>query len=415
MKRLAVLVSLLAPLSGCVGEIWGTGDNPPTNDPPQDQPPPPPTEVRIAVHDPSGPVAGVAVVFMNPDDSVVADSVTDAQGVAVATMPTGSVTVIREDASSTDPAGAVYTYVGVKAGDKLDLALPALTASSPMTVTVRVPEGDPDAPLPVTVRTPCGEATGAPPEVTVTLDGRCGAMTDFYVMEIGDEYPSAFIKRAPIASTVDLSLEMYRPALTTSLSVANAPIGSTVYIEKTLETDLFRPAFSSGPQTLSPDTLSVDTIIPDLPGVEEQLIATVSYNGSMQRVGKREPYAAAPGMVDLATAMIIGPSAPAISNDMLTWTETGSGAPDLVAGEVKGALITHRVVAPYAGATLRIPHLPASHDAFNVKADDTASIALAKISSGYDGIRAQAFNGPLAPLNGSATVSLAESVLDPKP
>jgi len=412
MKRLAVLVSLFS--SACVGEIWGTGDNPPGQDPPVDPPQPPPTEVRIAVHDPSGPVAGVAVVFMNADDSVVADSVTDAQGVAVATMPTGSVTVIREDASSTEPAGAVYTYVGVKAGDKLELALPALTTTTPTTVTVRVPEGDPDAPLPVTVRTPCGEGTGLPPEVSVTLDGRCGAMTDFYVMEIGDEYPSAFIKRAPIAPTVDLSLETYRPALTTSLSVTNAPIGATAYVEKTLETDLFRPVFSSGMLPVA-EGQSVDAIIPDLPGVEEQLIATVSYNGSTQRVGKREPYAAAPGMVDLSTAMIIGPSAPSISADMLTWTETGSGSPDLVVGEARGAQITRRVVGPYAGASLRIPHLPATHDAFNVKADDVASIALAKVSSGYDGIRAQAFNGPLAPLNGSATVSLAESTLDPKP
>jgi len=411
MKRFAILVSLVA--SACIGGLDGIGENPPGNDPPDNPPPPPPTEVRIAVHDPSGPVAGLAVVFMNADDSVAADAVTDAQGVAVATMPTGSVSVIRDDASSTEPAGTVYTYVGVKAGDKLDLALPALSTTTPMTVTVRVPEGDPDAPLPVTVRTPCGEGTGAPPEVTVTLDGRCGAMTDFYVMEIGDEYPSAFIKRAPIASAVDLSLETYRPALTTSLSVTNVPIGATAYIEKTLETDLFRPVFSSGIQTVA-EGQSVDTIIPDLPGVEEQLIATVSYNGSMQRVGKRQPYAAAPGMVDLSTAMIIGPSAPSISNDMLTWTEAGSGAPDLVVGEAKGTLIVHRVVGPYAGPSLHIPRLPASHDAFNVKADDTASIALAKVSGGYDGIRAQAFNGPLAPLNGSATVSVAESTIDPK-
>jgi hypothetical protein len=410
MKRLAILVSLFA--SACVG-LEGVGDNPPTDDPPDD-PPPPPTEVRIAVHDQNGPVTGLPVVFMNTDDSLVADVTTDAQGAAVAQLPMGgSVTVIRPDPSTTDVAGAVYTYVGVKAGDTLDLALPPITSTAPTTVTVKLPDVDPDDPIgPVEVRTPCGSGQGIAPEVTLTLDGSCGAMTDFYVSEIGVEYPSAFIKRATIAASVDLSLETYRPALTTSLSVTNAPTGATVYIEKRLETDLFRPVFSSGPLPVALDQ-SVDTLIPDLPGIEEQLVATVSYNGITQRVGKRQAYAAAPGMVDLATAMIIGPSAPVLTADTLTWTEAGSGAPDLVVGKVSGAIQRH-IVAPYAGASLRIPRLPASHDAFNVQPSDSVSIELAKVSGGYDAARAHVFAGPLAPLGGSATLSLAESTSDPK-
>jgi hypothetical protein len=407
MKRFAILVSLFA--SACIGEIGGVGENPP-NDPP-DEPPPPPTEVRIAVHDPSGPVAGLAVLFQTNDDTVVSDVVTDAQGVAVATLPTGSVTVIRQE----QQGGSVYTYVGVKAGDQLDLSLAALPATTPTTITVHLPEPDPDTGLvPVEVRTPCGSGQGVPPDVSVTLDGTCGAMTDFYVSEIGGEYPAAFLKRAPIAPTVDLSLETYRPALTTSLSVTNAPIGASVSIEKTLETDLFRPVFSSGPQPVI--GTSVDTIIPDLPGVEEQLIATVSYNGAVQRVGKREPYAASPGMVDLSTAMIIGPSAPVLdtlNNDTVTWTETGSGAPDLVVAVVKGTDVRRSIVAPYATASLRIPRLPVVHDTFNVQSTDSVSIALAKVSSGYDGVRAKVFAGPLAPLNGSATISVADTATDP--
>src|SRR5438445_432576 len=175
MKRFAVLVAVFT--SACVGEIGGT-DSSPTNDPPHD-PPPPPTEVRVAVHDSTGPIAGLAVVFLNPDDSEVADIVTDAQGVATAKLPMGgSVSVIRDDTTGTDPAGAAYTYVGVKGGDQLDLALPALSTTNPTTVTVQVPDPDPDARVPVEVRTPCGSGQGLPPQISVTLDG-CGAMTDF--------------------------------------------------------------------------------------------------------------------------------------------------------------------------------------------------------------------------------------------
>ncbi|HUS33303.1 MAG TPA: hypothetical protein VMZ53_32595 [Kofleriaceae bacterium] len=415
MKRFAVLVSLLA--SACIGEIGGVGENPPMNDPP-DEPMPAPTEVRIAVHDPSGPVSGVAVVFMNADDSVAADIVTDAQGIAVAQLPMGgSVSVIRElGASPTNAsAGSVYTYVGVKAGDKLDVALPTAPTGTPQTITVTLPEPDPDTgKVPVEVRTPCGSGQGIPPEVTVTLDGSCGATTDFYVYELAGDEPAAFIKRAAVAATVDLSTEMYRPALATQLSVMNAPTGATVYVEKTLETDLFRPVFSTGMLAVAQDQ-AVEALIPDLPGVEEQLVATVSYNGSAQRVGLRKPYAAAPGIVDLSTAMIIGPSAPTLATDTLTWTEVGTGMPDLVVGELKGASAHRYIVGPYAGASLRIPRLPATHGAFNVSSSDSISVALAKVSGGYDGVRAHVFAGPIAPLNGSATLSVATSATDAKP
>lgn len=405
MKRLAVFVSLFA--SACIGEIGGTDT--PNNDPPHD-PPPPPTDVRMTVHDSAGPVAGLAVVFQNPDDSEVATLMTDAQGVATAKLPMGgSVSVIRDD-STTDPAGAVYTYVGVKGGDQLDLALP-LAPTTPITVTVQVPDPDPDARVPVAVRTPCGAGQGTPPEVTLTLDGSCGAMTDFYVTEL-DAEPSAFIKRAAITPTIDLSTEMYRPALATSLSVSNAPIGATISIEKTLETDLFRPVFSTGPLAVISGQ-SVDSEVPDLPGVEEQLIATVAYQGSTQRVGTRELYAAAPGTVDLSTAMIVGPSAPTLVNDTLAWTESGSGAPDLVVGDRSGAGIHHTIVGPYSGASLRIPRLPALFAAFNGQPDDVVTVALAKATGGYDAVRKSVFAGPLAPLGGSATLSLADPALKP--
>ena len=222
------------------------GSDKPPGDDDQMPPPPPPSEVRIKVHDGAGPLDGVAVVFLDANDGVVADVVTDAQGSAVAKLDTGSVTVIRPGAAAQPDrpgsSASVYTYVGVKAGDQLDLALATTRPSMPISVDVKVPLTEDNSP--VQIMTPCGSGVGVPPTVTVSLDG-CGSETDFYVSDLGGE-PSAFLKRATIAPNIDMSTETYRGALTDTLAVSNTPSGASVTIEKRIETDLFRPVFSTG-------------------------------------------------------------------------------------------------------------------------------------------------------------------------
>src|SRR5262245_1682948 len=175
MVRLAIVISVFA--SACLGTIESSGNDD------RIDPPPPPTDVRIKVHDSAGPLSGLAVVFLDASDTVVADVVTDAEGAAVTKLGTGSVTVIRPaDPQTPGSAGALYTYVGVKAGDVLDLALPALRPSAPVTVTVTVPLTEDLSAVEIT--TPCGSGAGAPPTIAVTLDG-CAGETDFYVTEVG--------------------------------------------------------------------------------------------------------------------------------------------------------------------------------------------------------------------------------------
>ncbi|HEY5921637.1 MAG TPA: Ig-like domain-containing protein, partial [Kofleriaceae bacterium] len=349
MVRFAILTSLFA--SACSGEIEGGGSDP--IDDPQD--PPPPTEVRIKVHDTNGPIAGLPVVFLDANDAVAADIVTDAQGIAVAKLANGSVTIIRA-ATMSPTAGALYTYVGVKAGDELELALPtAERTTTPVTVKVTVPLTEDGGA--VEVRTPCGSGVGAPPIVEVTLDG-CGTETDFYVTELGlGEATVSFLKRATIADSIDLSGEMYRAELTTSFSVMNAPADASVSIEKRIETELFRPVFSTGANPVTPGEL-LELAIPDLPGTEQQVIATVTYQGAAQLVGSREAYAAGPEIVDLAAAMIITPSAPTLAGDAVSWTEQGSGAPDAVLATIQNESVARYVAAPYAGASIKVPRLP---------------------------------------------------------
>ena len=92
--------------------------------------------------------------------------------------------------------------------------------------------------------------------------------------------------------------------------------------------------------------------------------------GAAQIVGSRDPYGSGPAVIDLAGAMIIAPSAPMLAGDTVSWTEQGSGAPDTVLATIRNTGGERYVAGPYAGASLKVPHLPASYDTYNVKADD---------------------------------------------
>ena len=407
MKRIGLVLSVFA--SACFGEIDGGGDPPGDDNPP----PPPPTDVQIIVHDSAGPIAGLPIVFLDANDGLAADVLTDAQGMAIAKLAAGSVTVMRHpDAMQPESPATLYTYVGVKAGDKLDLVMPAIRPSMPVTVAIKVPLTENTTP--VTITTPCGSGTGVPPTVELTLDG-CGTQTDFYVTDAGlDGTPASFLKRATIAPMIDLSTEVYMEALTSTYSVTNAPADASVTIEKRIETDLFRPVFTTGPIPVTLDT-PIEVTLPNLPGTEEQTYATLSYPNAAQIIGSRDPYGSGPAVIDLAAAMIVTPSSPTLAGDTVTWTEQGSGAPDIVLTQLGSANVVRYVASPYAGATVKIPHLPAAYDTYNVKTADVPTVALAKVGGGFDGVRARVFAGPLAPIGGTATVSLTNgSPTDPK-
>src|SRR5437868_5253975 len=93
MRNLGAFVLVLAAAE-CTGSIDGDdggGTNPPRND------------VRVSVKDAFSPVAGVRVIFQDASDAVIADTVTDAQGLATVEMSAGSVTVIRSFPVVTPP------------------------------------------------------------------------------------------------------------------------------------------------------------------------------------------------------------------------------------------------------------------------------------------------------------------------
>src|SRR5262245_7945777 len=162
--RHALLLGILA--TACTGSVDG-------GQPADDQPPP--DTVEVVVRDGDSPQAGVTALFQNAAETQVAEVVTSGAGVASSGQPAGgSVTVIRTYPAPTTPdqqqrAPEVYSYVGVRAGERIFLGAPTTTYGPAQAINVLVPEGV--GALKVTTR--CGTGQGEPPTIAMTVRN-CG-------------------------------------------------------------------------------------------------------------------------------------------------------------------------------------------------------------------------------------------------
>lgn len=407
MRTSTLVVGLASLLAACTGTVGDSGD---------DQPPPPPpaTDVQIVVRDGNAPQANVRVIFQNSDDSILAEAVTGADGLAMAEMPSGgNLTVIRTYPVATPPAVTrnpeVYTYVGVKAGDRLQLGRATTDTTPPSAINVMVPT---DAVGTVKIVTPCGSGQGTGPLVPITVRG-CDAMVDFYVT---DQDQSAFTKRAAYGENIDLSLEPLLGALAATLSATNVVTDTQVNVELRIVSGAFE-LYSSGPKRVDQATATVN--LPNLTGVDQLAVATISGPDGRQMVARREAYSASPAIIDASAGLLPYVKTPDYSPTGISWTEEGAGTADFVVArvDVTRALVateyTRMIIAPHAGLSLRMPILTGADAIYNpTPADQIAGThGLVTVTGGYDAARARAFTvsnvTSLAPTAGMATLSYA--------
>ena len=399
--KTAIFLSLLT--TACVGTITDVG---PSQEP---EPEPSGSIVTMKVRDGAVPQVDVKVLFQAPDDSLIAEVVTDEAGNATADMPKGGlVTVIRTyapDAAGVDPLDHLYTYVGVKAGDKLEL-VGALRSELVRIIKVKV---NLDPGTPVTVSAPCGAGSGTAPVIELQLKG-CAAEAPFLVVDNTDPAdPLYFTAVAPITPNIDFTAEDFRGRLTTDLRAANPMAQAQVAMQKRLLQGTFT-VFDTG-KLPAPAAAA----IPDLPKTQQIVSAWVTTaDGRKFVTASRDAFAPVPAFVDIATNQIPTTSAPTYLNNVVSWTEAGNGTVDLsiasiTAGSV-GREFVRSVAAPYVSTAMRVPPLPAAYDHYNIQPTDTPLIQhnLARVTGGYDGARARVFNyalADLAPAGGTATAS----------
>jgi hypothetical protein len=405
----AFLASLLVACTGTLGE--GGGDDEPP-------PPPPATDVQIIVRDGTAPQANVRVLFQNTDDSILAEAVTGADGIAIAEMPDGgNLTVIRTYPPAVPPAESrspeIYTYLGVKAGDRLQLGRAITDTTPPSAINVTVPTG---AVGTVKIVTPCGSGQGTGPLVPITVRG-CDTMVDFYVT---DQDQSAFTKRVAYGENIDLSLEPLLGALAATLSATNVlPTTTSVNVDLRIVAGTYQ-LYSTGNKRV--DQTSTTVNLPNLTGVDQLAVATITGAEGTQMVGKREAYSASPVIVDASAGLIPYVKTPDYSPLGISWTEQGAGTADVVVATVNvtrtavGGEYLRAIIAPHTGLTMRMPILTGADAMYNpTPADQLAgSLGLVQVTGGYDAVRATAFTVSnllqLTPAMGTATLSYTGAV-----
>jgi hypothetical protein len=403
--RIAMVLVLASACSGTI--TTGNGDD-------DDAPPPPPvTDVQLTVHDGATPEAGVAVVFQASDGTLIAEAITDSAGLAKADMPNGGyVTVIRTyppTVNGTVPDG-VYTYVGVKAGDRLQLGHPVDDLTSPTAIVVKVPDA---AQGTVTVSTPCGSGQGTAPNIPITISG-CPADVTFFV-EDGNR--SSFVAHSAIAPNVDFSTLTLTGTLSTSLSALNVgPDITAVNLEARVMAGSFA-MYSSGTKRVDGTPQTVN--LPNLQGPEELLVATIDSAIGTQMITSRKAYAVAPTSIDASIGLIPFATDVQTTPTALTWTETGTGTADVViasldvtrGGSQIGTEYIRTIIAPHSGPSLTIPLLVGANAIYNPTTLDqiATSHGLAAGTGGYDSLRATAFTYTniveVAKMNGGVTLS----------
>jgi hypothetical protein len=395
MRHLGVLATFVIGCSGTLDQGGGGDDTPPATD----------VEVRVA--DGNVPQSGVRVFFQNPDDSLIAETVTDATGSAKVAMTAGNVTVLRLFPAPTlpdEPARTpeLYTYVGVAAGDVLELGDPVVDAdvASPSAILVKVPE---TAQGTITVMTPCGQGQGTAPLIPVTVYN-CKPDMILYVM---DGNGGSFVMRAPYSENIDVSLGSFQEPLSSSISATNVQPNTAINVEMRLVLDDYT-LFSSGQKRVDQTPQNVD--LPQLDAVDElQLVAFTDGLNRTQMVATRSVYERGTTTVDGARmALLPYVETPDYSPTGISWVESGGGIE--VADAVYATLViqkdtgealpgpndlfTHAIIAPHGvSPTLKMPLLPPSISNMNAGATDqiSGSLGLVLSSNGYDSLRGKVF------------------------
>lgn len=409
-----LLIGILAT-TACTGNIGDMGD---------DDVPPPATDVQIRVRDGMTPVAGVSVIFQAADETVIAEAVTDAAGIALAEMPEGgNLTVIRSFPPPATPEEElrptqVYTYVGVEAGDRLELGNKIDEVAPPSAINVMVPE---TAQGTITVNTSCGSGQGQAPLIPITVRG-CGSSLTVYVMD-GDN--GSFVKQAPFSELIDVSSENLLGELASTLTASGVTLGTQVRAEKRLEMGGLQ-LFSTGEQRIDETPATVD--MPDLTGVDELVLSsTIDENNRRQMSAQRRPFVKGTTVVDGSIGLIPYVSDPNYSPTGLSWVEAGpaQAQPSMVIATLtitrdtggltpgQDDIYVRAIVAPHGGSTLRMPMLSGINARYNPGATDeiAGALGLVQFSGDYAAARPVVFTASnildVAPMNGRAVLSYA--------
>lgn len=376
---------------------------------------PPPGAVKLKVTSIGQPVSNIAVYFQAADSSLIAATLTNANGFAWATMPAGGfVTAVEHQGNGLE---ALTTFSGVMSTDSLtlDLSPTGATTNQPLQLTVPSMTNA----MTYAIHTPCGETAMSSTSESIQLVG-CGPMADLVIVpQDTDGLPlgALYVPGVDLATGTKTVTGSYASFTTEALSYTNVP--STVTFVGVYEALSANHRAFSVTDGATPSGGAANTSIKMPPSTGTELTATTLYPASGEH-GEQSIYnwhpASASYDLDLATVMLPAfAAAPTYTpaSRTISWSERTPGqTPDVVRARIhvyrdaipSGRVWSWRIAAPRTETTITYPKLPVIDFDFNPTAGDTFTVdelTTLALPGGFAGFRSQAFSDARSAISGT--------------
>ena len=392
--RLASLCSVLL-VAACGGSSPATADGPAADT----AEPGPGGAVRVTVTQAGVPVGGLSVYFLDPNNTVVAMTTTDATGRASATLHAGgSVTVVHAPLASGTEVRDLESWVGVQPGDDLALELPSFHAA--MNLMVSVPVASLPDVASYNVVSPCG-GTGlflAGQTIQLSLLPNCVVdplRSDFiaFAQDASGQAIAAFVAlQVGISSGQHLALTgAYQPVA--DIPIAYANIGPT----QSIELGAFAITGAGPLQVANPYLSATGGSIAgtfhwpaQLTTGTRVLEAGLLSPDSPQRVTSWAPVASSVSvdLMDQVGQPITSQATIDPSHRQLAWTLADHGAPahlavaSLTVDQGASKSLVWTIVAPGAAPQIALPQLPGSIIQFPSPGTTGVGLTLLRVPGG---------------------------------
>ena len=365
--------------------------------------------VQVTVYDPQtgAPVVGRAVAFLNSDDSVAKETVTDDDGIAIAAMASGgSVTVGAADVFSSRPE-TVVTWLGVNIGDQLEEGVAAVADN--LAVTIEIPALLSGTTYDLAVYCPGNVVTssGTATHVAMMLPSNC-TTADAYVeaYDTSSALFAGFAVNGQIfadGGTVQFA-GPFKSLTNVSATIENLP-QEVSDATMTLSYDLDGNSIGSASQdlTLSAGAGELTGQLVGLPALDFFVSAALVAGTSNIDIITRAATGTSPTLDYNALNVPQLQSIPTFdtTTSTLSWTEVDGGVAngEFIYAEVGDGTtrdFDRLVIAPHDGTSVHVPVLPTSLAQFNPTVTDTVmpfSSNLVFTTYGYDAIRATLIGG----------------------
>ncbi len=348
-------------------------------------------------------LAGRPVAFLRPDDSVIAEVLTDSTGTASAPMPDGgSVTV-----GGTGQLNAtVYTYLGVKNGQELTIGKPAVTAPNPFAITVTIPASVEPTAQNFNFNSTCNiNASNGTNSRTVDMMIRPECTTaDFYVEALDSSYQllsTTYVTGKAVSPGANVGTgTAFTPVTSTTLQISNAPTATiTPALDVVVGSFYPVPVLFNSDITITNGSGMKKINRGAIPGASLETRIQVQTLGDQFWVKRTPPTTLEAFDFDTANLPEIASGSVDYSptSATVTWQESGH-AVDTTAAEISVRNGTARnyswlIVGPHTGASMHVPHLPSSLATFNVTSSDTiaSTVAIGSFPGGFERIVSHAF------------------------